>query len=168
MKKSNSFYLQHLSHLVGKQLGLPVLSGYEEELRKGQADDALCGLRRALKYKENLQWGKRKSAHGNANNTRAVVLIRRAHDLVRLKVTVYRRARDALLRLGMSEKDGIYKPLEDAHVVLKKVKGYPDVGDTQYTGSWIWVEGPRGSSPTKKRMNGRKTVRLLHFYIVIF
>lgn len=121
------------------------LSKYKTDLRRGQADDALCGLRRALDYEENLQSGKQKYVHGNANSTRAVVLIRRARDLGRLKADYYRRAREALLDLGMPDTDKMYPELDDKHIVIqKKKRAYPAVGDSQYTGSWIWVEGPRG------------------------
>lgn len=120
------------------------LSGFETSLREGQADDALSNLRLALKYKDSLDKGRRRVAYGNRNSTRAAVLLRRVSDLVNHRADTYRRARRAMIVLGMSPKDTKFPGLEPAHVTLKVVSGAKELGEGKYTGSWIWAKGPRG------------------------
>lgn len=120
------------------------MAKYETELRKGEADDALGNLRLALKYKDSLARGRRRIAYGNKNGTRAAVLLRRVADLVQSRAATYRRARDALIELGLSPLDTGYPVLEQKHVILKRVFTDKDLGEGQYTGSWIWSNGPRG------------------------
>lgn len=120
------------------------LSGFEMDLRKGQADDALSNLRLALKYKDSLEKGRRRVAYGNRNSTRAAVLIRRVQDLVLHRAETYRRARKAMIALGMSPTDTKFPELQDAHITLKVIAGAKELGDGKYTGSWIWAKGPRG------------------------
>lgn len=120
------------------------LSTFERELRKGQADDALSNLRLALKYKDSLLKGRRRVAYGNKNSTRAAVLLRRVEDLVQHRANTYRRARDAMIALGLSTNDTSFPVLDPTDVVLKVVYGGKELGSGVYTGSWIWTDGPRG------------------------
>lgn len=117
---------------------------YEIELRRGQADDALSNLRLALRYKDSLDRGRRNVAYGNRNSTRAAVLLRRVADLVQSRADTYRLARDAMIGLGMSAEDKSYPVLLPGDVHLKRVFSDKELGEGQYTGSWIWNNGPRG------------------------
>ena len=120
------------------------MANFERELRGGQAEDALSNLRLALKYKDTLKLGRKSVAYGNRNKTRSQVLIGRVGDLVRQRAGMYRRARAALISLGMDETDTRFPILEPKDVTLKVVYGAKDLGSGKYTGSWIWGEGPRG------------------------
>lgn len=120
------------------------MARFEMELRKGQADDALANLRLALKYRDSLNRGRRKVAYGNKNGTRAAVLLRRVADLVQSRADTYRRARVAMIKLGMAEEDSSYPVLLPEDVVLKMVYNDKKLGEGKYTGSWIWNNGPRG------------------------
>lgn len=133
-----------------KAIWFEQLSKYERDLRKGMADDALAALRRALNYRDHLAEKKRKVVHGNKNNTRATVLIKRASNLIGLKANVYRRARLAMLSLGLSESDKTYAELKEEDVVSKNKATYPERGSSKTTDSWIWTIGPRGDLSKKE------------------
>ncbi|KLO04261.1 hypothetical protein SCHPADRAFT_840849 [Schizopora paradoxa] len=121
------------------------LARFERELRRGQAEDALSNLRLALKYKDSLLNKRRQVAYGNRNRTRASLLLGRVGDLVRHRAAIYRRAREALISLGMEENDTQFPVLDQKDVRLKIVYGEKELGSGKYTGSWIWGEGPRGT-----------------------
>lgn len=120
------------------------LSNFERDLRKGQATDALTNLRLSLKYKDSLRTERKQVAYGNRNRTRASVLLERVADLVDHRADTYRRARDALVELGMAATDKEFPVLDPKDVVLKMVYSPKGLGTGKYTGSWIWEEGPRG------------------------
>lgn len=117
---------------------------FEMELRKGQAEDALSSLRLTLKYKDNMNNGRRRIAYGQSNGTRTATLLRRAADLIKETANNYRRARDAMLALGMSSTDTSYPELLDKHVTIIVAAKPKQLGTGKYTGSWIWGNGPRG------------------------
>ena len=116
----------------------------EKDLRMGQAEDSLSSLRLALKYRDSLRNGRKKLAPGNKNSTRAATVLQRATYFVESKAEAYRRAREAMLELGMPEDDKRYPPLLAAQVFVKRTSGPKELGEGSFTGSWIWEKGPRG------------------------
>ena len=120
------------------------LAQFEREIRKGQATDALSNLRLSLRYKDSLRKERKQIAYGNRNRTRASVLLERVAVLIDKRADTYRRARDALLALGMSVDDTEFPHLAPEHVTLTLTYSPKELGSGTYTGSWIWEEGPRG------------------------
>jgi hypothetical protein len=82
------------------RLGLETLAKQELELRKGQANDALEGLRLALGHKALLWRTKVRTAKNNKQRTRAWDDIKIARRQVEKNVRHYHRARRALVSLG--------------------------------------------------------------------
>ncbi|KAF8720638.1 hypothetical protein AX14_010834 [Amanita brunnescens Koide BX004] len=59
----------------------------------------------------------------------------------------YRRARDALLRLGMDENDATFRPLLDNELYLKNTSKPAKLGDNRKEDPWFWYTGqPDGIS----------------------
>ncbi|KLO04246.1 hypothetical protein SCHPADRAFT_807130, partial [Schizopora paradoxa] len=104
----------------------------------GQADDALLNLRLSLRYKDSITQEQKLVAYGNRNRTRASTVLDRVRNLVNHWADTYRRARSALLALGMSESDKEFPNLAPEDVFLKMVYAPKELGTGTYTGSWIW------------------------------
>ena len=133
-----------LSPLEREKCGVTHLVHEELQLRKGQAHDALRSLRAQVKYVMALshQKNSRKNAiHGQYLNTRTGTILSdaiRKRDGYKQK---YRRTREAMIRLGMSEKSEEFPELNDADIWRKDPLRYHKLGDGQKTEGWIWRVG---------------------------
>ena len=128
-------------------LGLDDLAAIEYDLREGQAYDALHEVREAIKtFNYNLAF-KKTNIHGQRANTRAQSFLR---SLAGDKVSAadkYRRARTALLSLGLREDDKVFQPLYDNQLWMKNVNEPQQLGEKAVVEPWIWiVGGPKGMS----------------------
>jgi hypothetical protein len=128
-------------------LGLDDLAAIEYDLREGQAYDALHEVREAIKtFNYNLAF-KKTNIHGQRANTRAQSFLR---SLAGDKVSAadkYRRARTALLSLGLREDDKVFQPLYDNQLWMKNVNEPRKLGEKAVVDPWIWIVGrPKGMS----------------------
>jgi hypothetical protein len=130
------------------ELGLGVLASQEMELRKGQANDALAGLRIELGHKALLFRTKVRHSSNTKGKTRAWNEIRVSSREVMKQVRLYRHAKKTLEDLGADE------------VVLNKYRNI-EKGDLKMSAdmleenrfgqrndslAWFWRLGPQDDS----------------------
>ena len=86
-----------------QQLGLQSLISMELRLREGQANDALHGLKIALCEKAVLYRAEVRHANSQVKKTRAWANVNAVEGIVRAHSKIYRRSRQAMIRLGAQE-----------------------------------------------------------------
>jgi hypothetical protein len=123
-----------------ERLGLHDLAKQEMELRQGQANDSLMGLRMALGHKAIVYRTKVRTAATSHGKTRAWGDIKTITVKVNKHVRAYRRARNAMERLGADDTVlGRYQELKQEHL---KLSG--DITDENRYGQrndvlpWFW------------------------------
>lgn len=127
--------------------GLNELGKIEYALREGQAHDALESVRKAIKmFNHNLDI-KKSFVFGQHANTRAQAFLKQlAADKVS-SADKYRRARVALCKLGMAEKDPVLQELHDDQLWGKDTSHMSQLGDSKIQDPWFWSVGrPSGLS----------------------
>lgn len=122
--------------------GMQDLVQHERDLRKAGALGALELLRVAVKRRANgiSEKQSKKSARGQRANTRMETRVQRLSAEVNRIADEYRVARAALLRLGMSKDDLIFKELLPEHLSVGQIiwgKGFLGAGRSKL--SWIWL-----------------------------
>ena len=137
-------------------LGLDALTAIEYDLREGQAHDALHAVREGIKtFNYNLAF-KKVNIHGQSANTRAQTFLK---GLAAEKVSAadkYRRARDALLKLGLSETDDVLRPLVDNDLWMKNVSMTRQIGDDDKPDPWFWNVGRPGGMTMEEQSEWSK------------
>jgi hypothetical protein len=122
-------------------LGPANLSTIEYSLWEGQAHDALHSICEAIKtFNYNIAF-KKKNVHGQSTNTWAQTFLQ---SLASDKVSTtdkYRRARAALICLGLPDDDTVLQPLHDNQHWMKGVNLPLVLGETQNPDLWIWTVG---------------------------
>jgi hypothetical protein len=137
-------------------LGLQALADAERGLRKGQASDALDKIRTSI-----LIWNlhfefKKVEVHGQERNTRAQHVLKTLRKDIITAADTYRRARDALLRLGMDEDDATFRPLLDNELYLKNTSKPAKLGDNRKEDPWFWyATRPNGLSSSAWAIESR-------------
>ena len=112
----------------------------EKKLREGQANDALEDLRSQLITSYALQQEKKKVT-GQKRTTRQLAAIGRKKRAIEVAAERYRRARGALICLGMSEDDKTFKELKKEDVKAFVVyTADQQLGDSKKESSWIWED----------------------------
>ena len=99
------------------------------------ASIVLCDLKKCF------QAFKKVNIHGQSANTLAQTFLK---GLAAEKVSAadkYRRARDALLKLGLSETDVILRPLVDNDLWMKNISMTCQIGDDDKPDPWFWNIG---------------------------
>ncbi|KAI9059805.1 hypothetical protein FKP32DRAFT_1550225, partial [Trametes sanguinea] len=112
--------------------------GFEMDIRRAQARDALDEVRTAIIGREAY---KIKKIHlsGKAYTTRATNHIRSMEDGVRKAANRYRRARIALLALGMDQADPEFRPLRKEDTVKYSLDAqHRTLGESKESKPWIW------------------------------
>jgi hypothetical protein len=143
----------------------------EYDLREGQAHDALHAVREAIKtFNYNIAF-KKTNIRGQRANTRAQTFLQ---SLAKDKVSAadkYRRARVALVKLGLSEDDKVLQPLHDSELWMKNVNEPRKLGETSTPDPWFWTVGrPNGMSMAEEADWSQESmyipfiVDLLHAY----
>jgi hypothetical protein len=134
-------------------LGLTSLVCVEYALQEGQAHDALHAVRLAIQtFNYNVRF-KIDNVRGQNANMRANEFL---SSLATDKVSAadkYRRARQALLSLGLSEDDKTLQPLFDNQLWSKNKSSGPRVGETKTKKEepWFWLVGrPAGMTPAEE------------------
>ncbi len=126
--------------LVLERPAVASLVSWEKKVRAGQANDALSDLRTNLVTAEMLKI-KKLDATGKASTTRMGKKIRRQNDQVVAAADDYRRARLALMALGMNEDDPLFRPLRKTDVVgFTMSTATQQLGESRKAVSWIWED----------------------------
>jgi hypothetical protein len=123
------------------------LATIEYDLREGQAHDALHAVREAIKtFNYNLAF-KETHIHGQWANTQAQTFLQLLSKDRVSAADKYRRARAALLKLGLPETDTVLQPLRNDQLWMKNVNEPQKLGETALNDPWIWKVGrPKGLS----------------------
>ncbi|KAJ6535031.1 hypothetical protein B0H19DRAFT_900657, partial [Mycena capillaripes] len=119
-------------------LNLQALAQVEYELRMGQAFDALGELRTAIK---TLNWNlqiKKEAIHGTGALTKAQNFLKTLSNDIQLAADAYRRARVALVKLGMPEDHSVLKSLQKSDLFGKSGQRVR-MGDSKLQDSWFWT-----------------------------
>ena len=123
-----------------QRLDLKVLAAQELELRKGQANDCLQGLRLALGHKSILYRNKARSSKSSVDKTRVKGDIKATAIKVDKHVRAYRRARKALEHLGANDFTlAKFQKLQTADLKLSAdITEENRVGQRSDTLPWFW------------------------------
>jgi hypothetical protein len=129
---------------IRQALDFQALVSIELMLRKGQAYDALVKLRLALRI-WNAHYGfKIREVRGQDQNTRAQQVLKNRREDVDTAAATYRRARVALVHLGIPEDDVIFRPLLDTELYMKNTNKPAELGDNRREDPWFWYAGRAG------------------------
>lgn len=133
------------SNIVSVELtmSLESLRLVERELRKGQANDALEGLRVALANKSLLLLTHVNQSTTTKQSTRAWAGVRNAQSHVLSHARSYQRAWQALKRVGTPEDLLVYQKLDVKDLVtVKDITKAKRFGQGSDTLAWFWRIGP--------------------------
>jgi hypothetical protein len=143
------------SNIISKRLGpsLESLISIERQLRKGQANDALEGLRIGLANKSLLLLTDVNKSTSTKQSTRAWASVRNAQSQILIHAHGYQRAWTALKCVGTPEDLVIYQKLEEKDlVVVKDITSAKRFGQGSDRLAWFWRIGPGEDSLTGEWM----------------
>ncbi|KAJ7805379.1 hypothetical protein B0H13DRAFT_1670439 [Mycena leptocephala] len=119
---------------------LAALAQVEYSLREGQAFDALCDVRTAIRTLNYNLALKETQIHGVGSNTKGQNFLKMLSNNIQVAADTYRRVRRVLPALGLNEEDGTLKKLLRADLVGKGGRRAKMV-DSKTHKSWIWMTG---------------------------
>jgi len=132
---------------------LEPLRSIERELRKGQANDALEGLRIGLANKSLLLLTDVNQSTSTKQSTRAWASVRNSQSHILFHANGYQRAWQALKRVGTPEDLIVYQKLEDKDlVVVKDITMAKRFGQGSDSLAWFWRIGPSEEALTGEWM----------------
>ena len=138
---------------VKLEASLESLRLIERELRKGQANDALEGVRIGLASKSLLLVTDVKNSISTKQSTRAWTGVRNAQTQILHHAHAYQRAWRALGCVGTAEDLVVYQKLEDKDlVVVKDITEAKRFGQGSDSLAWFWRIGPSEESITGEWM----------------
>jgi hypothetical protein len=143
------------SNIIVKQLGpsLESLRSIERQLRMGQANDALEGLRIGLANKSLLLLTDVNKSTSTKESTRAWASVRNAQSQILVHAHGYQRAWKALECVGNPEDLMVYQKLvEKDLVVVKDITSAKRFGQGSDRLAWFWRIGPGQDSLTGEWM----------------
>ena len=125
----------------------------ENELRKGQANDALEGVRIGLANKSLLLQTEVNLSTSTKQSTRAWDSVRNAQSQVLVHARGYQRAWRAIQSIGSSEDQAMYQKLDGRDlVVVKDITMAKRFGQGRDSLAWFWRIGPREDEITGEWM----------------
>jgi hypothetical protein len=128
---------------VDLKASLESLRLVERELRKGQANDALEGLRVGLANKSLLLLTDVNQSTTTKQSTRAWASVRNAQSQILSHAHSYQRAWEALKCVGTSEDLLVYQKLDMKDLAtVKDITAAKRFGQGSYTLAWFWRIGP--------------------------
>ena len=131
----------------------------ERELRKGQANDALEGLRIGLANKSLLLQTDVNKSKTTKQTTRAWASVRNAQSQILVHAHSYQRAWKALNCIGTAEDLVTYQKLEGKDlVVVKDITKAKRFGQGSDTLAWFWRIGPSEDQITGEWMEECKQI----------
>jgi hypothetical protein len=123
---------------------LAALAQVEYSLCEGQAFDALCDVRTAIRtLNYNLAF-KKMQIHGVGPNTKGQNFLKTLSNDIQVAANTYRHARRALLALRLNENDGTLKELVRSDLFGKGGRR-AKMGDSKTHEPWIWTTGRAAS-----------------------
>jgi hypothetical protein len=138
---------------VRLQPSLKFLISIERELRKGQANDALEGIRIGLAHKSLLLLNDVNKSTSTKTNTRAWASVRNCQGQILHHDHAYQRAWRALESIGTPEDHEVYQKLEEKDlVIVKDITKSKRFGQGSYALAWFWRIGPSEGSETGEWM----------------
>jgi len=143
------------SNITSKKIksSIQSLVSIERQLRKGQANDALEGVRIGLANKSLLLQTDVNQSRSTKQSTRAWDSVRNAQSQILVHARSYQRAWQALNSIGTSEDLTIYQKLEQTDlVVVKDIALAKRFGQGSHTLAWFWRIGPNKDSLTGEWM----------------
>lgn len=144
------------------------LQSVERELRKGQANDALEGLRIGLANKSLLLQKDVNKSTSTKQSTRAWVSVRNAQGQILHHARGYERAWRALQCIGTPEDLVVYQKLNEKDlVVIKDITTAKRFGQGSDSLAWFWRIGPSEDSSTGKWMEECECCLWLLYFIAI-
>ena len=144
------------SNIPSEKVGPPMASliSVERELRKGQANDALEGVRIGLANKSLLLLTDVNESTSTKQTTRAWASVRNAQSQILHHARSYQRAWKALQSIGTEDDFLLYQKLEEKHlVVVKDITNAKRYGQGSETLAWFWRIGPSKDSETGEWMH---------------
>ncbi|KAJ7466564.1 hypothetical protein B0H11DRAFT_1733162 [Mycena galericulata] len=139
-EKEALFLPSEFNSATRADLNLDALAHVEYTLRQGQAYDALGELRSAIRTLNVNVGFKKASLHGTSSNTRAQDYLKTLANNVQITGSSYRRARKALVQLGLPEDDDSLQPLLREHLRGKDGKAQA-AGQVKESDPWFWRVG---------------------------
>jgi hypothetical protein len=133
------------SNIISAKLSPPLnsLISTERELRKGQANDALEGIRIGLANKSLLLQTDVNQSKSTKQSTRAWAGVRNAQSQILIHAQAYQRAWRALQLIGTADDLLIYQKLEGKDlVVVKDITMAKRFGQGSDALAWFWRIGP--------------------------
>jgi len=143
------------SNIISAKFRPPLehLMSIERDLRKGQANDALEGLRIGLANKSLLLLTGVNQSTSTKQSTRAWASVRNAQSQILFHASAYQRAWQALKCVGTTEDLLKYQKLEEKHlVVVKDVVMAKRFGQGNDRLAWFWHIGPSEDALTGEWM----------------
>jgi len=143
------------SNIAGAELApaLKPLIEVERELRKGQANDALEGLRIGLANKSLLFLTQVNQSTSTKQSTRAWASVRNTQSQILSHARAYQRAWLALKSVGTPDDLLVYQKLEEKDlVVVKDITNAKRFGQGSDSLAWFWRIGPSKNSLTGEWM----------------
>jgi hypothetical protein len=132
---------------------LESLISVERELRQGQANDALEGLRMGLANKSLLLLTDVNQSTSTKQSTRAWSSVRNTQSQILFHARGYQRAWMALKSVGTPEDLLVYQKLEEKDlIVVKDITEAKRFGQGSETLAWFWRIGPSKDSVTGEWM----------------
>ena len=128
---------------VGLRASLESLRSVERELRKGQANDALEGLRVGLANKSLLLLTDVNQSTTTKQSTRAWASVRNAQSQILVHAHSYQRAWRAIRCIGNPDDLLVYQKLDEKDLVtVKDITMAKRFGQGSHTLAWFWRIGP--------------------------
>jgi hypothetical protein len=141
------------------KLSLESLISVERELRRGQANDSLEGLRIGLANKSLLLLTDVNQSKSTKQSTRAWASVRNAQTQILFHARTYQRAWKALKYVGTEEDQVFYKKLEEKDlVVVKDITMAKRFGQGSDRLAWFWRIGPNEDELTGEWMEECKPI----------
>jgi hypothetical protein len=157
------------SNIISTEVRAPIesLRLVERELRKGQANDSLEGLRVALANKSLLLLTDVNQSTTTKQSTRAWAGVRNAESQVLSQARSYQRAWQALKRVGTQEDLLVYQKLDVKDLVtVKDITMAKRFGQGSDSLAWFWRIGPSQNALTGEWLEECK-LDLLCFWMII-
>ncbi|KAJ7710868.1 hypothetical protein B0H17DRAFT_1324341 [Mycena rosella] len=148
--EKEALYLpSHFTKTMQGELKLQALAQVEYALREGQAFDALAELRNAIQALNYNLTIKKTEIHGVGKLTKAQNYLRTLSNDIQIAADTYRRARRALLHLGLDENNATLQELRKEDMFGKSGLR-PAMGHSKRVDSWFWTTG-RGANLTDEQ-----------------
>ncbi|KAJ3511557.1 hypothetical protein NMY22_g15611 [Coprinellus aureogranulatus] len=133
--------------------GLESLAASQRQLFEAAAYDVLAELRRDVQYHDALAAGKKANAYGQDRHTRERAKVADARRRLEYGIALYNRIRQALISLGLSERDEMFREMTWDSISRKSTDTKRSIGDTFRTDGLLWTghirEPPKRSRPVE-------------------